>query len=294
MQKRQFQNTDKTNVDCLERFDKLIMNMSVDEIKNSKCILEQGNHIFFDKQRKFLLYDVDSLSKRALKRFENLKRIIPDANFQESYCDVGCGNGEMPLVAVDLGCKCSVGIDVNPDWAGVKLSERTKAYSRGLYLYKLDLLKEKYEKQFDLVTSYASFEHFKNPAAMLEKMCELVKPDGYLYIEFSPIWRSADGHHQYRHIQFPYYHLVFNEKVINDYYSENGIKDMFFYNKWSAFDYLVLFLRQPQMRVVFFEPHYCYRDYYFVERYQDLFVGYSREDLVVSGFTVVFQRIIDA
>ena len=145
-------------------------------------------------------------------------------------------------------------------------------------------------ESFDLVTSYAAFEHFDQPPIMFENMKQLVKRGGYLYIDFSPLWRSADGHHMYRNVQFPYFHLIFSEKTIKEYYGKNRFVDYNSYNKWSALDFLTLFSSNRDMQIVSLETVYQTRDLYFISAFPKLLNQYSLEDLLISGFKVLFYK----
>ena len=113
----------------------------------------------------------------------------------------------------------------------------------------------------------------------------------HLYIDFAPIWMSADGHHMYRNIQFPYFHLIFADELIKEYCESHHINYAIErLNKWSMMDFLMLFLSQKDMKVIDFVPYFNTRDYYFIKTYPQLLSGYSMEDLLTSGMKIVFKR----
>jgi ubiquinone/menaquinone biosynthesis C-methylase UbiE len=47
----------------------------------------------------------------------------------------------------------------------------------------------------DIVYSYSAFEHIANPTAVLSEMHRVLKPGGFLYAHFGPLWSSSYGHH---------------------------------------------------------------------------------------------------
>lgn len=277
----------KTNLydEKLNIFDDVIRNRTLADISTDVDVLRRGNELFFNNERDFWSYDEQALKSRSVKRMQEIFSAL-NIDSVRSYCDVGCGYGENLWSALQYGCSKAVGIDIRDRRASFAVADERIQY------YCVDITQEKVNDQFELVTSFCAFEHFENPILMLEEMKKLVKEGGYLFIEFSPIWNSADGHHMYRNIQFPYYHLIFTEEVIEDYKKIYGYKDYNWYNKWSGQDYMTMFLQVYDMQLVRFSPMYNLRDYYFVERYPQLFCGYGTEELLTSGFRVIYKKMI--
>jgi len=48
---------------------------------------------------------------------------------------------------------------------------------------------------FDLITSISAFEHIEDFEIALAEMYRVLRPGGYLFAEFAPIWSSVWGHH---------------------------------------------------------------------------------------------------
>lgn len=284
VEKIDFKLQEEIHNEQIKLFDDLVKGKTPEYIKNDLNTLIVGNEIFFDRSRVFLKYDEKSKHDRAKQRFERMLSAIGKEQI-ESYCDVGCGHGENPQIALSYGCGNSVGIDITNQWGN------NNNPMPGLEYYQVDISKEVFDKRFKLVSSFCAFEHFMDPINMLKRMAGLVENSGYLYIDFSPIWTSSDGHHLYRNIQFPYYHLIFSEHVQNAYNSVFHITNNNLFNKWSVYDFMNLFMSCEGMKMVSFRPYYSTRDYWFARRYSNLLDGYSIEDLIVCGFNVIYKKV---
>jgi hypothetical protein len=68
------------------------------------------------------------------------------------------------------------------------------------------------EARADVIFSIDSFEHFSDPAAILQLMRGLVKDDGKAIIEFGPPWYHPLGGHIFSVL--PWAHLLFSEKCL--------------------------------------------------------------------------------
>lgn len=61
----------------------------------------------------------------------------------------------------------------------------------------------------DIIISLDAFEHFSDPAAVLEIMSTLLRPNGYVLASFGPTWLHPYGGHLFS--VFPWSHLIFTE-----------------------------------------------------------------------------------
>ena len=64
----------------------------------------------------------------------------------------------------------------------------------------------------DIIVSLDSFEHFADPAAVLDTMYELLRPGGRVLVSFGPTWYHPFGGHLFS--VFPWAHLVFTERAL--------------------------------------------------------------------------------
>lgn len=67
---------------------------------------------------------------------------------------------------------------------------------------------------FDVVYSCSSFEHFSDPASILQAMTEHVRPGGKVIVSFAEPWYSPRGHHLDAITRMPWVNLVFPERDV--------------------------------------------------------------------------------
>lgn len=64
----------------------------------------------------------------------------------------------------------------------------------------------------DAIVSLDSFEHFENPAGVLQAMYEQLRPGGRVLVSFGPTWYHPLGGHLFS--VFPWAHLLFSEHAL--------------------------------------------------------------------------------
>lgn len=140
--------------------------------------------------------------------------LFEDAIQDKYLFDIGCGHGNQVLGAVLAGARMAVGVDVvevflemaqrNAEFLGIedKVAFTTNA-----------------EKDFgrnwaDVALSQNSFEHFNDPADILQKVHNILKPGGLFFLTFGPLWYHPFGAHHMFMIKMPWAHLLFSKKTI--------------------------------------------------------------------------------
>ena len=111
-----------------------------------------------------------------------LKKINP--KFSHKIADVGCGNGQLLYELEASGFKNLHGFD--------PYIQETKVISTSLKLWKKRI--EDSDLTFDLIMMHHSFEHMKDPMAVLKNCYEKLNPGGKLLIRCpvadSEIWKT--------------------------------------------------------------------------------------------------------
>ena len=120
--------------------------------------------------------------------------------------DFGCGEGAESVELAQRGARV-LGIDNRESVLEVARSRARQAgvESRCQFATTSD-------HQVDIVVSVDSFEHFSDPAAILQTMHALLRPGGCVETSFGPTWFHPYGGHLFS--VFPWAHLLFTERAL--------------------------------------------------------------------------------
>lgn len=121
--------------------------------------------------------------------------------------DFGCGTGEQSVEMAEHGARKVIGLDIRES---VLAEARARAERAGVA--DRCLFTTRAEEPADVVVSLDAFEHFDDPAGILETMRGLIKDDGRALIEFGPTWYHPLGGHLFS--VFPWAHLIFTERAL--------------------------------------------------------------------------------
>ncbi|OGU62678.1 MAG: hypothetical protein A2V66_04305 [Ignavibacteria bacterium RBG_13_36_8] len=146
-----------------------------------------------------------SYSRKYLIPF--LKRNIPNFNFL-SILEIGCAEAGFLSVLQQEGIECE-GIELNERRAKVAVEKNPN-----LKIIIGDIsgenILEKIGRQYDLIIVREVIEHIQNKDTTFRNLCELLKPNGYLFITFPPKYSPFAGHQQVGRTflrKLPYIHL---------------------------------------------------------------------------------------
>jgi len=124
----------------------------------------------------------------------------------KTVIDFGCGAGMEAIEMAQRGARKVYGLDVSERWlqAGRKSAAATQCPNVEFCTVAPELA--------DVIVSIDAFEHFAEPAAILETMAGLLKPDGCVLAAFGPTWYHPLGGHLFS--VFPWAHLLFGEAAL--------------------------------------------------------------------------------
>jgi SAM-dependent methyltransferase len=131
--------------------------------------------------------------------------------------DIGCGLGGKTIAYSEAGAEV-VGVDIEYDNI---IRSRSFASSRSSAV---DFLVGDAEglpfpdESFDLVVANDSMEHFRNPERALPELARVCARGGSIFLFFTP-WHSPLGSHLYDYIRTPWCHLLFPERLIEEFLS---------------------------------------------------------------------------
>jgi SAM-dependent methyltransferase len=121
--------------------------------------------------------------------------------------DFGCGPGWACLEMAERGAGHVYGIDIVDEYLE---AGRRRASEKGL-AERITFGKEVAEP-VDIVHSMDAFEHFMDPAGILQAMRKVVRDDGEVWISFGYTWYHPLGGHLFS--VFPWAHLIFTEEAL--------------------------------------------------------------------------------
>ncbi len=175
---------------------------------------------------------------------------IPDFR-NKTVVDYGCGYGYDSLFAFQNGAKHVYCLEISE--TRLKHSEElhtSHGFGNATYIDNTNVseLPRKIKNEtVDIIFSRDVIEHVSFPFDVLDSMYSIIKPEGEVYIGFSPFYKSPYGPHFRSKCKYPWIHLIFSEKTILNVFKElcglsksiNSYQDIegSGVNKLSYFDY---------------------------------------------------------
>lgn len=185
-------------------------------------------------------YDALSTWTRAVERSQKLLQVENLAVPGRKILDVGTGDGMLGVLLGSYGHKVTL-TDLE-DWRNPRAMclDFIEADSCVSLPFEKD--------QFDLVSSFNTFEHLADPRAAFEEIIRVVRPGGFIYLEFGPLYTGPWGLHAYRTLKMPYPQFLFSEGFTAEKLHHLGIEDLGqerqelqYLNKWKASQFKAVF-----------------------------------------------------
>lgn len=236
-------------------------------------------------------YDEDTLRQRGRERVTKMLKLVGrDEEKLHRFLDLGAWDGMSCAVLQDKG-KETVGIDI-----------RTEGFSQdamrsGVAFLQMDASRlGLVDNSFDFAFSFNSFEHFSDPEAVYCEAMRVLRPGGYLYVNFGPLYWSAKGAHQFRTINVPFNQCLFSKSLLREYASANDLELMGFYwmNEWSIGQYRALWKKYAQrLRPVHYLELFNADHVDLIVRYPTCFKSKSSymDDFIVAYIEGLFQKV---
>jgi SAM-dependent methyltransferase len=131
----------------------------------------------------------------------------------KSFLDIGCGQGGLCIDIALAGALQVVGIDIEQrviDFARENLTLNYPSLADRVIFECMNIAEYCPDSLFDIIVSKDSFEHYRDIYRMLAEMKRLLKPNGFIYIGFGPLFNSINGGHAAR-VLIPWGHLFMPE-----------------------------------------------------------------------------------
>lgn len=147
----------------------------------------------------------------------------------QSVLEVGCGLGGLCVDIANRGAETVLGIDIRQDDIEFarRFRDRELPTPSDHIRFSCEPLSRYHETQFDYVVSKDSFEHIIDVDGMLAEIRRVLKPGGWVYIGFSPLYHSPYGDHDRRRTAFanlgvagkllaalPWGHLLMEKQIL--------------------------------------------------------------------------------
>jgi ubiquinone/menaquinone biosynthesis C-methylase UbiE len=155
-------------------------------------------------------YSVDGMEALAFERVTYILGKL--GKIPESILEIGPGAGFVLKKFKERGVKMAAALDIVDN-----LYPEVKESGVELILSSANNMQQVPDKSFDLVVSWSALEHIPDPEKVFLECLRILKPGGYLFLEFGPLYYSPWGYHHYSVMRYPYLHVLFPERLIHDY-----------------------------------------------------------------------------
>jgi len=152
------------------------------------------------------------------------------------------------------------------------------------------------ENIFDLVFSFNAFEHIDDPAKAFSEAIRAVKPGGFIYLNFGPLWSSPFGAHGHEAIPIPYIQFLWSEDLLLEFCEKQNLGTIEFHtlNKWNASKYRDLWdENSDQLETLVFRERLDSYGSELIEKYPECFRGKVDyfDELIISAVEVLFRKM---
>ena len=218
-------------------------------------------------------FDEQSLDEAAAKRLGKVERLVDLSG--KRVLEIGSGRGHICRRLADhYGCEV-VGVDIKEYDQWESLSGRNV----DLRIHDVSADDNASLGTFDLILSFAVWEHVEHPYAALQGVKELLGPEGRAYL-YANLYRGPKASHRYRDIFFPWPHLLFTDEVFAEFYLHTigHERRAAWVNKLTAAHYCFYFDRLELVPEQLFFSKDVF-DAGFYARFEDVLGRYPRFDL---------------
>ena len=148
---------------------------------------------------------------RAYSKTSKLEALLGSTFFDrirdQVVIDFGCGTGAEAVEMAEKGARRVIGIDIQEHLLAIARERAAQAGVAERCQFGATA-----SELADVIIAVDSFEHFEDPAAILEAMRTMIKPTGRVIASFGPTWYHPLGGHLFS--VFPWAHLVFSEGAL--------------------------------------------------------------------------------
>lgn len=237
-------------------------------------------------------YDDESLLRRAAERADLLTQLVPSLKTPgQKIVEAGSGDSMVAVALHQRGHQPTV-MDLE-DWR----DERAKhlPFIQGDLSQPCAIDAD----SLDFCYSFNAFEHVGDPRAMFVEMLRVLRPGGYLYLDFNPLYASPWGLHLYRTFRMPYCQFLFSHDYLLALKAGLGPNDLGQVdepltplNKWKPAEFVSIWNRNRACDVTLFETATNTEHLKIVREFAPAFRGrgLNYDDVTTSGMKVLVRK----
>jgi len=243
-------------------------------------------------------YDPKSLDDRGKDRAERILSLVPkELEKINNILELGCYDGMVSCNLQRRG-KITTAIDNRIDGFD------NRAIDEGVKYLQMDAENLEFENEmFDMVFSFDAFEHFNKPDMVLQEAIRVVKPGGFIYLQFGPLFFAPMGLHIYNIVGVPYCQFLFSKELLKEYFNTKGSNPFTFENDqivsdiqlngWSLEEYRNLWKNNSHiLRRIKYDESTDFSSLNIINKYPSCFKSKVNhfESLTVSFIEVLFRK----
>ena len=167
--------------------------------------------------------------RNAVERYRWLNENIAikhSGNMNDTVLDIGSSSGEFVFLMKELGFN-AVGIEPHQGYADYAAKEHGLKVLSGSLNEQVDSFEK---RSLSLVTMFHVLEHLPDPIKSLNKIGDLLKQDGYIYIEVPNATRMTSPHYMF----FKAHTLYFTHQTLINLLAKSGFEVLFSNSKNSG------------------------------------------------------------
>lgn len=235
-------------------------------------------------------YSDKAILSRAMRRKRLLRRLIgADYRNCHKFIEVGAADAMVAWALMKSG-KEVLSTDIQDD----TLDKRAVADKVPFALMSASDLKVP-DATYDVLYSFASLEHFDDPAQAMAEAARVVRPGGYVYINFGPHYHAVDGMHLGTRLRVPYASVLFQRADIDSYMEKSGRAPLNheYCNGWVLDQYRSLFKSmEPEFEMNLWLEHWDLSALDIIARFPSCFRSKSEnlDSFLVSVIDILLRR----
>ncbi len=234
-------------------------------------------------------FDAYSTGHRAYERALSFLKLEPLREPGKDVLEIACGDGMSGTALSIYGHQITL-LDYQ-DWRDSR--------ARGQTFIQADLGKPIAlpNSSYDFIFSFNAFEHIPNPALAMNEMVRILRPGGFVWLDFNPLYASPLGLHAFS-FKMPYPQFLFPDDLIQSKLKTLGLNDLGQemealqpLNRWYPQQFRDLWKRDD-CKIIEYKEGVDFNHLRLVLKYPQAFRGRNLclDDLTVAGMRIVLQK----